>query len=494
MSWLLVAPVLGPLVVALVCLAARRRLGLVRGMSVAGGLVQVVSSVLLLARVAGAGPVSTQVAGWSFPVGISLVADLLSAILVLASAILGASVIVYSLGTVGPGREAYGYHALVHVLLGAVAGAFLTGDLFNLYVWFEVILVSSFVLTVLRGGRQQLEGGLTYVGLSLLGSALFLAAAGTLYSMVGSLNLADLSVRLSRIGAAPPVVVSAILLFLAFAIKAAAFPFFRWLPDAYTAPPAAVSALFAGLLTKVGVYALIRISTLLFMPLAREYQPWLLGVAGLTMLTGVLGALAQSDFRRLLAFHSISQVGYMLMGWALLTPLAVAGALFFVVHHLLVKANLFLIAGIVGRGAGTDALERLGGMRSASPALSGMFAVSALSLAGLPPFSGFFAKLSLLEAGIGSGHLIVVGVALAVSFLTLFSMAKLWNEVFWKAAPGGSVSVARSGTSEYLPVVALTVLILLLAIGAEPALALTARAAEQILDSAGYLEAVSTGF
>ena len=267
--------------------------------------------------------------------------------------ITGLAVAVYSLGSIDAGREAHGYHPLFHVLLMGVSMAFLTGDLFNLYVAFEVMLMASFVLLALGGERAQLEGAVKYVTLNLLSSAVFLAAVGVLYGVAGTLNMADLALAVQR-GTAPGLVTTLACLFLvAFGIKAAVFPLFFWLPASYHTPPVAVSALFAGLLTKVGVYALVRAFTLVFTGDTALTHGLILAVAVLTMVTGVLGAAAQFEFRRVLSFHIVSQIGYMVLGLGLFTPLALAGTVFYLIHHIVVKTNLFLVGGIVKRLGGT---------------------------------------------------------------------------------------------------------------------------------------------
>jgi multicomponent Na+:H+ antiporter subunit D len=298
--------------------------------------------------------------------------------------------------------------------------------------------------------------------------------------------MADLAERLHL---APPAVVDALaMLFLvAFGIKAAVFPLFFWLPASYHTPPAAVSAVFAGLLTKVGVYALIRVFTLVFAERPGFAPDLILWVAGLTMVTGVLGAAAQGEFRRILSFHIVSQIGYMIMGLGLGTPLALAGSVFYITHHIVVKTNLFLVSGIVHRLQGTLELPRLGGLYAHRPGLALVFLVSALSLAGLPPLSGFFAKLALVRAGLEDGRFAIVATALAVSLLTLYSMTKIWSEAFWKdgAPPPPVRSPALLGPS--LALAALTVAI---GLGAGPLFEISLRTAGQLVEPSAYIRAV----
>jgi multicomponent Na+:H+ antiporter subunit D len=488
---LLVLPILLPLLTAAMALLAwRHRFGQ-RLLGVGGAVASLAVALALLARVDRHGIQAVQIGSWSAPFGITLVADLFSAIMLVLTSLIGLAVSVYSLATVDAEREAFGYYPLLHLLLMGVSGAFLTGDIFNLYVAFEVMLMASFVLLALGGERAELEGAIKYVTLNLVSSALFLAAVGVLYGTVGSLNMADLAGRLS--GDVSPGLVGAIaMLFLAaFGIKAAVFPLFFWLPASYHTPPAAVSAVFAGLLTKVGVYALIRVFTLLFVQDVAFTHGLILAVAGLTMVTGVLGAVAQSEFRRILSFHIVSQIGYMVMGLGLYTPLALAGSVFYIVHHIIVKTNLFLVAGLVHRLRGTYELKPLGDLYRDHAGLAVLFLLPALSLAGVPPLSGFVAKLSLVRAGVEAERYVIVAVALTVGLLTLVSMMKIWAEAFWKPSPAPPGRRPLAGTPALLlPVGALAVVTVALGLAAEPILALATRAAEQLLDRSRYIEAV----
>lgn len=492
---LLVLPILIPLLTAVACLLERNRLRSQRWIAVGGAGTLLAAGVALLLTVKRDGIAAVQVGNWPAPFGITLVADLFSAIMVLLAGITGFAVAVYSLGTMDHGRERFGYYPLFNILLMGVCGAFLTGDLFNLYVWFEVMLIASFVLLVLGGERQQIEGAIKYVTLNLLSSALFLAAVGLLYGTTGTLNMADLSLRLASRESPGLMPALAMLFLVAFGIKAAAFPLFFWLPASYHTPPVAVSAIFAGLLTKVGVYALIRVFTLLFVQEPALTHRLILWLAALTMLTGVLGAVAQSEFRRILSFHIVSQIGYMILGLGLFTPLALAGSVFYIAHHIIVKTNLFLVSGAVHRMGGSFELKQLGGIYRASPALAVLFLVPAFSLAGLPPLSGFFAKLSLVMAGLNQSEYAVVAVALLVGMLTLFSMTKIWGEVFWKPMPRDdpqehSPAAGAQRLSMILPMTGLAVITVAIGFCAEPVFALALRAAEQLLNPSEYIRAV----
>ena len=492
MNSLIALPILLPLLVGASCVVVWRRPTAQRILTLAGSIAYFAVSMVLLGRVAGEGIQAVQKGDWAAPFGITLVADAFSAIMIAATGVVVLVIVVYSLATMDRGRESHGYYPLLNILVMGVSGAFLTGDIFNLFVWFEVLLISSFVLLALGGERAQLEGAIKYVTLNLVASAFFLAAVGVLYAMAGSLNMADLSQRLASAGHPGVVTTLAILFLVAFGIKGAIFPLFFWLPASYHTPPVAVSALFGGLLTKVGVYALIRVFTLLFLDNVDYTHNLILAAGGITMVTGVLGAVAQYEFRRLLSFHIVSQIGYMVMGLGFFTPLALAGAVFFIVHNIFVKTNLFLVSGVSYRLHGTYDLKKLGGLYRAHPWLSLLFAVSAFSLAGVPPLSGFFGKLVLVKAGLDIGQFALVAAALGVSLLTLFSMTKIWAEAFWKPLPADTPvnPPGRDTALLFGPIVTLAVLAVALGAAAGPFFDLALQAGHQLMDPEAYIRAV----
>jgi len=488
---ILIWPILVPLLTAAACLVLWRRLRLQRAVSTAGSAVLLAASVRIFLEVEASEIVALQVGDWPAPYGITLVADLFSAIMLVLGALIGVATVVYALATIDPGREAGGFHPVLHFLLMGVSGAFVTGDIFNLFVWFEVMLTASFVLLALGGERGQMEGAVKYVTLNLMSSGFFLTGIGALYGMTGTLNMADLAVRTAAADS-PATTVVAMLFLVAFGIKAAVFPLFFWLPASYHTPPFAVSALFAGLLTKVGVYAMIRTFTLIFVTDIEHTHGTILVIAGATMLVGVLGAVAANEFRRILSFHIVSQIGFMVMGLGLYTPLALAGSIFYLIHHIVVKANLFLISGITYRIHGTGDLKAMGGISRSHPALALLFLIPAMSLAGLPPLSGFFGKLTLAAAGLEAGRYSIVAISLAAGLLTLVSMTKIWAEAFWKESPAPP-SAERTPRLMLWPVAALAACTLVIGLLAEPLVAISLRAADGLMDPRRYIEAVLGG-
>ncbi len=499
MNLIIVLPIIIPLVFAVIMLFFWKNVKAQKFLNVIASLFSLAVSIVLLSAVNSSGIISLQVGSWQAPFGISLVADLLASIMVLITAVIGLAASVYSLGSMDEQRERFLYYPLLQFLLMGINGAFLTGDIFNLYVWFEVMLISSFVLLALGGKREQLEGAIKYVTLNLLSSAIFLAAVGILYGIVGTLNMADLARKIPLVEQKELVTVVSFLFMVAFGIKAAVFPLFFWLPASYHTPPIAVSAIFAGLLTKVGVYALIRVFTLIFIQDTNFTHTVLLVIAGFTMLTGVLGAASQNDMRKILSFHIISQIGYMIMGLALFSPLAIAGAIFYIIHHIIVKTNLFLVSGVVDKMKGSFELKKIGGLYKYYPLLGLLFLIPALSLAGIPPLSGFWAKFVVIKAGLEINQMFIVGLALFVGLLTLFSMTKIWNEAFWKDDPRGSENILVDSFAAvpvskkvlmFSPIIILALITIVIGLNAEPFFNIANNAAAQLFNPNEYISKV----
>ncbi len=497
MNTLLTLPVILPVLTATLCLFAWNSPKAQCRIGVAGMVALFFATAWLLVKVAGEGVLAVQLGGWSAPYGISFVADLFSAIMVCVSAFVGLCVAIFSLATVDRQRVRKGYYLFVHFMMMGVCGSFLTGDLFNLFVWFEVMLISSFVLMALGGERDQMEGAVKYVALNLLSSVFFLCAIGILYGNFGTLNMADLALKAHSGIDHSLMNLTSILFLVAFGVKAGLFPLFFWLPASYHTPPVAVSAIFAGLLTKVGVYALIRVFTLIFDASDPFMNPLLIWIAGFTMVTGVLGAVVQFNVRRLLSFHIISQIGYAVVGLAVMTQWALAGAIYFLVHNIFAKTNLFLISGVTYDRNGTDYLKKMGGLYKKAPFLAILFIISAFGLAGIPPLSGFFGKFLLVKAGYDAGFYIITSVALGVGVLTLFSMTKIFAEAFWKDvpedAPKGSLEWSDSLAKRvalYLPITMMALGTVVIGVFAQPFIALCMEAGNQLMDRDIYVNAV----
>ncbi|HEY2224342.1 Na+/H+ antiporter subunit D [Actinomycetospora sp.] len=400
-------------------------------------LVVVVAISAVLVAAAADGPRVVTVGSWPAPLGITLVADQLSTIMLLTSMTVTLLVLLYAIGQGTSDDDSRTpvsiFHPTYLVLAAGVANAFLSGDLFNLYVGFEVLLMASYVLLTLGGTRSRVRAGLTYVVVNVLSSLVFLIGIALVYGAVGTLNLAQISVRMAAVPPGTQLTIHLVLL-TAFGIKAAVFPLSAWLPDSYPTAAAPVTAVFAGLLTKVGVYSIIRTQTLLF-PDAPVVDDVLMVAALATMVIGALGAIAQEDIKRVLSFTLVSHIGYMIFGVALATPAGVGAAIFYVVHHITVQATLFCVAGLVERIGGSTSMTRLAGLAAASPVLAVLYFVPAVNLGGIPPLSGFVGKLGLVEAGVQDGSVLawlLVGGAVLTSLLTLYAMAKVWVLAFWR--------------------------------------------------------------
>ena len=490
---LLALPIVLPLTTAIALHLMPQRSRLLRVVAFVGALLLIAAALAILVRVQVAGIQVLQVGSWPAPFGITLVADLFSALMVVMVGIIGVAVTGSSFAGVDPRRAGLGYHTLIHVLLTGVSGAFLTGDIFNLYVWFEVMLIASFVLMSLHRTRAQLHAAFTYVGLNLLASAFLLTAIGVLYGQAGTLNFADLA-RVWPDRRTPGLDAALSMLFLsAFGIKAGLFPLFFWLPASYHTPPAAIGALLAGLLTKVGVYAMIRVFTLLFPDPSASVYTAILVMSAITMVVGLIGALGQHDLRRVLSFNLVGHIGFTTVGLALWTPAALGGSIFYALHHMLVIATLFLVSGLFLRQRRTADLRVLGGMYRAQPFVACLALVPLFSLAGVPPLSGFLAKLAVVGPMMELRHYVLAAVSLAVSLLTLLSMARVWEQAFWKPAPDQSPIAAhqpRLGALILAPVAFLVALTIGLTVAAEPVYGVATRAAQQLLDGDGYIRAV----
>jgi multicomponent Na+:H+ antiporter subunit D len=491
-DWLLVAPVILALLTGTVAALFMRWRTFSMQVIWVGAVVQVVAAIALLMGVLEEGIVAVSVGSWPAPFGISFVADNLSAAMVLITAIIGLATVAYASADLAS-RPSYPlYQVLIQILLVGVYGSFLTGDIFNLYVWFEVMLISSFGLMILDANRVQIEGAVKYVILNLISTLVFLLAIGLLHGATGTLNMADLSMKVPLMDDGKTTLIASLFLF-GFAIKSALFPVFAWLPASYHTLPSGVVAIFAGLLTKVGVYALMRVFTLVFSLPETGLQPLLIIIAGLTMLTGVLGAASQFNIKRILSFHIISQIGYMVMGLALFTPLAIAGGIFYIIHHIIVKANLFLIGGYLNRKHGSDNLGQLGGTYKTQPWLGVLFIIPAFSLAGFPPLSGFWGKFMVIRASLETSHYILAATALFVGLMTIYSMTKIWSEAFWKAQPDGQTTEPLTRREHWLyltPIVTLDTLTIIIGLAVEPLYQFANTAALQMLDSTQYVNTV----
>lgn len=507
-DWIVIAPVLAGLLGAALALMLHGRPRLQGWLALAVALGTSGAALALLLRVLEIGPLSMTMGRWLPPFGISFTADILGAGFAFVASVVTAIVLVSMLERT-PERGSIGPFPLVLLLLGGVNGAFLTGDMFNLYVWFEVMLLASFGLLVFDGRPISLDATVKYGFLNFLATAFFLVALGLLYGLTGSLNMADL---ILRAGEAPPgpLLAIAALLTLAFGVKAAAFPVNAWLAASYHVPPAPIAALMAGLLTKVGAYALLR-TLVAVLPEARlALEPVLVTIAALTLVIGPIGAIAETNLRRALGFLLIGGIGAILAGLCLANMAGIAGAASYGVHAMLTMTALYLVAGLIERRTGASDTRQMGGLYAASSLLSVLFLVPVLAASGLPPFLGFWPKLLLFQGAVeasSSGALamdpvsmILIGALVLNALLTLIAGTRLWSHIFWRATlesgEAGAPIQPLTGREQRLllwPAVVLVALVAGLGLWPQPLVEAAQAAALDLLDPARYLAAVGLG-
>lgn len=496
---IILLPLIIPLLTAILCLFFKKNKRLNSVLSITGSILLLLFNIaFLFPQIVEHGILTTQIGGWKAPFGITIVVDMFSAIMLSIASFVGLMVNIYALENINAKKKEFGFFVFFHFLLMSVNGAFLAGDIFNLYVWFEVMLISSFILLVLGNGKAQLIATVKYTLLNFIASSFLLIGVGMIYGISGSLNMADVALFFQENSDEPLITVAAVFIMLPFAIKAALFPLYFWLPASYHTPDISVTAIFSGLLTKVGVYALIRCFTLIFINDVHYTHTILMVAAGFTMLSGVLGALSKMNMRRILSFHIVSQVGYMVLGLALFTPLAIAGAIFYIFQHILAKTNLFLITGVVEKIKGSSNLKEVSGLYHQFPVFSVIFLVVALSLAGLPPLSGFWAKFILIKAGFEQHEYFLIAIALITGLLTLFSMMKIWVNAFWGKQQEASdrnlikneKSLFKDQLSLLIPVILMALVTLFIGLFSMPLMKYATIAAEQLMNPKHYIEAV----
>ncbi len=498
MPQLVIYPLIVQMLLAIVLMFVWSKISWQRTISIVGSILNLGIAVWLFSSVWQHGSHTVQAGNWQPPFGITFVADTFAATMVLLTAIAGVAVSSFSAGSVIPARLKFGFFPIFHFLLLGLNGAFLTGDIFNLYVWFEIIIITSFVLLTIGGEKAQLEGAVKYFTLNILASIIFLTAIAVLYGLTGSLNMADLAAKVAAVENRTLVQVNALLFLVGLGIKSAVFPLYFWLPASYHTPPSAVSAIFGGLLTKVGVYALMRVFTLIF-----DVDPFLenvlLAVAVLTLFSGAVGAIVQKNIRKIFSYLVICHIGYMIAGLGMMTEVAIAGAVFYLIHDITVKTNLFMMSGVIYKIKANHNIKKLGDFYADYPKMSLLFAIPLFSLVGIPPLSGFWPKLSLISAGWTTENYMVIGGIIFASFVTLFVIVKLWGEVFWKTGeklpetrnfPYFKKLTKMKKTQMMAPIIFLSIVSLYLGFGAENIQALSERIAFELMDNQEYINAV----
>lgn len=496
----ILAPMIAHMVTAILLLFFWRKIALQRIISVVGNLVALILCFRLFFATEEFGYLIVQVGSWEAPFGIIFVSDSLSAIMVVLTALVSLAVGIYSTVAINPSRIKYGYFVIFHFLVMGLLGSFLTGDIFNLYVWFEVVIISSFVLLTLGGKKLQMEGAIKYVTMNMLASIIFLTAIGILYGITGTLNMADLAVKIKGIQNLGLVSVTALLFFAGFGIKSAIFPLYFWLPSSYHTPPSAIASIFGGLLTKMGIYAMLRTFTLIFQPDDFIKNVFIV-IAIITMITGALGAINKRSIRRLISYLIVCHIGYLIAGIGLYTEIAIVGVIFYLMHDVLVKSNLLMITGVIQKIRETIDMTRLGGLYKDYPKLSLVMGIVMFSLIGIPPLSGFWPKIQFFGESLRTEHYVLLATFIFASFVTLYVIAKMWSEVFWKESPKPlTEEIDRFAQLSFIqktaliaPVTALSLVSLYLGLNAGYFYEIAQKTAVELMDPQLYIEAVLNG-
>ncbi len=354
--------------------------------------------------------------------------------MVLLTALVSLAVGIYSAASLNVSRIKFGYFFIFHFLIMGLLGAFLTGDIFNLYVWFEVVIISSFILLTVGGKKMQMEGAIKYVTMNMLASVIFLTAIAVLYGITGTLNIADIANKITLVENKGLVTVTSLLFFVGFGIKSAVFPLYFWLPSAYHTPPSAIAAIFGGLLTKMGIYAMLRVFTVIFQP---DYFTLTLFsiIAIFTLITGALGTINKRNIRRILSYLIVCHIGYLIAGLGLNTELAFVAIVFYLIHDVIVKSNVFMISGVIVKMRETVDITRLGSLLKDYPKFSFVTALVLFSLIGIPPLSGFWPKILLFQETFKQENYFLLAALIIASFVTVFVIVRIWAEAFWKESP-----------------------------------------------------------
>ena len=490
---LITLPIIIPMLTAIICMFLHGRdIRLQRVVAAASALTSLGVGICIFSRVIDGETVLVFTAsGWAAPFGIVLAADMLSAIMVTAVSLVSAACLYFSFVSLDSAREENYFYPVWFCIMMGVNGSFVTGDIFNLYVMIEIMLMASYVLCVLGCSHGQLRESFKYLIVNMLSSTVFVIALALLYGMMGTLNMADLAAKIATVEDQSLITVCAMIFFVVFGLKGAVFPLYFWLPRTYVEPPAPIAAMFGGVLTKVGVYSMLRVFTLIFVGNVSYTHNIILIVAALTMMLGVFGAVSQFNFKRILSIHIISQVGYMIMGLGLYTVWGLAGSILHIVHNMVVKTGLFLFEGATEEITGTGELKKMGGLLSKYPWLGWGFLAASMSLAGVPPLSGFFSKFVLLKASVEAGNYWIMAAALITGFFTLFSMVKIFFYTFWGEPKPLPEKAASINYAKLLPSCFVLVLVSVgLGVASQPVLDVVLRAANQLMNPEIYINAV----
>ena len=467
MSNLAILPIILPLFAAIIVAFTNKKVPVSRTLTKVLSIVNLGVTAFICWYVFANGTIVLETGSWKAPYGITIVADSLSIVLVLTTNILATACAFYAPHSLPLSKEKHYFYAFFFFLIAGVSGAFLTGDLFNLFVFYEVLLMASYALIVLGGERIQLRESIKYVLINLFSSILFVTAVAFLYGAVGTVNMAQIAERVHGVEQQGILTTIAILLFFVFATKAALFPLYYWLPKSYIVPNPVISALFGALLTKVGVYSIIRVFTLIFTYNTDITHQLFIWMAGLTMIFGILGALSTNNIKLIIAYNIIPAIGFIMMGIGVFNEDALSGSIYYLVHDMIIKTALFLLVGAIAYVAGTSDLRKMNGLINHYPLLGWLLFLAAFVLAGIPPFSGFIGKVLLLKGALAEGEIGIVIIGLLTSLLILYSVLKIFIRGFWGEKQELKPTEKRSPKGFIGPVAFLLTLSVLLGLGAE---------------------------
>lgn len=489
MNNLIILPIIIPVIFGMVMVIFKNNIKLHRVMSILATILIGIVAILLLEQIRIAGVQTLYLGGWEPPFGITLVSDMFATLLVLVTAIVTFCCLWYAFYSMDSARETHYFYPLILFLITGVNGSFLTGDIFNLFVFFEVMLVASYVLITLGGTKIQLRESIKYILINMVSSFLFLAAIAFLYAMLGTLNLAHLSLRVAEAGQGGLMTAVAFLLLIVFSLKAGLFLFF-WLPGSYSAPPTAIAAIFAALLTKVGIYAIIRLFSLVFYHEPGTTHLFIGILAALTMVLGAMGAVAYWDVKKIITYNVVVGVGFVLAGFASFTETGMTGSVYYLIHDMIVKALLFLLGGTIIYITSTARIKDMSGLIRLQPRLGWLFLIAALSLSGIPPLSGFVGKIFVTQGTFQSGYFWLGAIGLITSLMVLYSVMKIFMNVFWGTSDFDEDTEKKSIKGFLMPIGVLTALTIGLGLGTEVIHEYIDLAVAGIMDPNIYIEAV----
>ncbi|MEZ2718385.1 Na+/H+ antiporter subunit D [Niallia circulans] len=487
MSNLILFPILIPLLTGIILIFFYKKTILQRIISLLSTSVSIIIVLFMIDKIKNEGIQTVNLSNWDAPFGITIVSDMVSALLVLTTNIIAFCCILYSFKGIDRERENYFYYAMIQFLLVGVIGAFSTGDIFNLFVFFEVMLMASYVLLVLGNTKIQLRETVKYIIVNVVASALFVIAVAYFYSVVGTLNMASISERISEVGGSGILTVIAVLFLIVFGLKGALFPLFFWLPGSYYAAPIPILALFGALLTKVGVYSIARTYSLFFYE--DSYVFTLLGILSLlTIILGAIGAIAYNDVKKIIIYNIVTAIGVILYGFSIFNSTSLNGAIFYLLHDMIIKGALFLLIGIMIYITGTSNLKYMSGLMKKYPLLTWTFFLAALSLAGIPPLSGFIGKLLIIQGAFEERNYMGSFIVVLSSLLVLLSVIKIFVKGFW-GEESNNITI-KSIKTLLLPGCILVLLSCLIGIGTEMISPYISLAVESLLQPENYIHAV----